>query len=95
MPLFVLLSKLPPGMTTGKGTLRKATDEVRRRLKDEVPTVRWKASYCVFGRYDVIDVFEAPDALTASKVATVIRDVGATTETCLAMPYEEFLATTD
>ncbi len=95
MATYVLLTKLPESLTRGQGTLRKATNEVRRRIKDEVPDVKWTSSYCVFGRYDVLDVFEAPDPVAAAKIATIVRDVGATTETWLAMPFEEFLKSTD
>jgi uncharacterized protein with GYD domain len=95
MAAYVLLSKLPAELTKGKGTLRKAANEVRRRIKDEAPGVKWISSYGVFGRYDILDVFEAPDTVTAARVATIIRDAGATTETWLAMPFEDLLRMTD
>ncbi len=95
MQTFVLLSRLPMELTRGKGAPRKATEEVRRRLQAEAPEAKWVSSYCVFGRYDVLDIFEAPDPAVAARVATIIRDVGATTETWLAMPWEEFLRKTD
>ncbi len=95
MATYVLLSKLPAELTKGKGTLRKAAIDVRTRLKDEVPGVKWVTSYCLFGKYDVLDIFEAPDPVAAAKVATIIRDKGATTETWLALPFEDFLKMND
>jgi len=95
MATFVLLSKLPPDLTLGKGTLRKAANEVSRRIKAEVPGVKWTSSYGVFGQYDVLDIFEATDANEAAKVAMIVREAGATTETWLAIPWDDFLKTTD
>jgi uncharacterized protein with GYD domain len=95
MPSFVLLSKLPPELTKDKGALRKASQEVTQRIKQEVPGVTWKANYCVFGPYDLVDIFEAPDAEAASKVSLIIRSVGAGTETWLAIPWEDFVKATD
>jgi len=46
----------------------------------------------VLGPYDLVDVFEAPDNETASRVALVIRaESGAETSTMAAVPWDEFL----
>jgi len=48
-------------------------------------------SYATLGPYDFLDVFEAPDQATATKVALIIRSFGhATTETWSATPWEDF-----
>jgi uncharacterized protein with GYD domain len=95
MGTYVLLSKLPPNLTQGGGALRKATDAVRARIKEAVPGVKWHISLAVFGRYDVLDIFDAPDAVSAARIATIIRDAGGTTETWTAVPFEDLLRMTD
>ena len=46
----------------------------------------------MLGPCDYLDVFEAPDADTATKVALLVRSLGhATTETWLATPWDRFL----
>jgi uncharacterized protein with GYD domain len=43
------------------------------------------------GPYDYLDILEAPDDVTASKVATIIRSFGhATTETWSAIPWGRY-----
>lgn len=95
MSTFVLLSKLPPELTHGGGALRKATEQVRARIKEAVPNVKWHTSLAVFGRYDVLDIFDAPDAVAAARIATIVRDAGGETETWTAVPFEELLKMTD
>jgi len=48
---------------------KRAMDAVRR----ECPSVTWKLSLATMGPYDYIDVFEAPDLVTAQHVSALIR----------------------
>ncbi len=46
------------------------------------------------GRFDVVDIVEAADSKEVEKAAMLIRAFGhASTETLVATPWEEFLAT--
>ncbi len=50
----------------------------------------WKDSYVLFGRFDVLDVFEAPNETEAQKVAMIIRRYAkSNTETMQAVPWKE------
>jgi uncharacterized protein with GYD domain len=56
--------------------------------------VRWIANCALLGPYDYLDIFEAPDEDSATKVALVVRSLGhAPTEICVATPWERFIAT--
>ena len=85
MATYVMLTKLSPEALS-------RPDSVEERIKKECPDVKWSANYAVLGPCDYLDVFEAPDADTATKVALLVRSFGhATTETWLATPWDRFL----
>lgn len=93
MGTYVMLTKVSPESMTSPDRLKKLEHEVKERIKKHCPQVRWVSNYAVLGPYDYLDIFEAPDELTASKVATVVRSFGhATTETWGAIPWERFRA---
>lgn len=53
--------------------------------------MKWLFNYAVLGPCDHIDIFEAPDPDTATKVALLIRSFGhGTTETWFATPWDRF-----
>ncbi len=62
------------------------------KIKEECSGVRWIANYAVLGPCDYLDIFEAPDSDTATKVALLVRSFGhATTETWVATQWDRFL----
>ena len=92
MQTFVLMTKMsteamgdPRGRKAlGKNWLSKVTAHC--------PGVRWIAHYAVLGRYDFMDLYEAPDLETAHKVSYISRTEGAVeAESWPAMPYDEYL----
>jgi len=92
MATYVLLSRLSPEATAQPGAFSQVAAEVSRKIKEELPEVKWLSSYCVFGPYDLLDIFEAPNEEVAAQVALIIRTIGkASTETWLATPWERFL----
>ncbi len=91
MGTYVLLTKISPEAMASPDKLKKLEEEVKKRVKKHCPEVRWVSNYAILGPYDYLDVFEAPDDLTAGKVATIVRSFGhATTETWSAIPWERF-----
>jgi uncharacterized protein with GYD domain len=85
-------TKLSPEALTRPESVVELNKRVEERIKTECPTVRWVANYAVLGPCDYLDIFEAPDADTATKVALIVRSFGhATTETWLATPWDRFV----
>jgi uncharacterized protein with GYD domain len=91
MALYVMQTRLSPEALTRPESVVDLNTRVEERIKTECPTVRWVANYAVLGPCDYLDIFEAPDADTATKVALIVRSFGhATTETWMATPWERF-----
>ncbi|MGH7426982.1 MAG: GYD domain-containing protein [Candidatus Methylomirabilaceae bacterium] len=66
---------------------------VSERIKAECPGVHWKDSWATTGHFDVVDVVESDDPKEVTRAAMIIHAYGhATTETALATPWKEFLA---
>jgi uncharacterized protein with GYD domain len=93
MATYVILSKLSPDSFRSPNEFRQVADAVAKRIKAECPKVRWKDSYAVMGRFDVVDIVEADSPAEVEKAALLIRVHGhATTETMHATPWKDFLA---
>jgi uncharacterized protein with GYD domain len=91
MPTYVLLTKVSPEAMSAPAKLAKLEAQVKNRIKRNCPGVKWIMNLAVMGPYDYLDVFEAPDEVTASKVSTIVRSFGhASTETWGALPWSEF-----
>lgn len=92
MATYVMLTKLAPEALTRPGAVADLNKQVGDRIKRDCPGVKWLANYAVLGPCDYLDIFEAPDAETATKVALLVRSFGhATTETWVATPWERYL----
>lgn len=92
MSTFILLSKLSPEAVKDPNNIEELGRKVTERIRSQCPGVKWVGSYSVLGPYDYLDIFEAPDERSASKVAVIVRSFGhATTETWLATPWEKFI----
>lgn len=92
MAIFVMLTRLSPEALTRPEAVSELNDRVEERVKKECPGVKWIGNYAVLGPCDYLDIFEAPDADAATKVALLVRSLGhATTETWVATPWDRFL----
>jgi len=92
MATYVILSKLAAQAVPDPGELRRVAETVSGKIKAQCPGVRWKESYALMGRFDVVDVVEADDAADVERAAMIIRSYGhATTETMHATPWKDFL----
>jgi uncharacterized protein with GYD domain len=92
MAIYVMLTKLSPEALTRPESVEELNRQVEDRIKRECPEVKWLANYAVLGPYDYLDIFEAPDSDTATKVVLLVRSFGhATTETWVATRWERFV----
>ena len=93
MSTYVMLTRLAPGALTRPETVEDLNQQVEDRIRVECPEIRWVANYALLGPYDYLDMFEAPNEESATKVALLVRSFGhATTEIWSATPWERFVA---
>jgi uncharacterized protein with GYD domain len=91
MAIFIMLTRLSHGALKSPEGLEKLERQVADRISAECPEVEWSASYATLGPYDYVDIFQAPDIESATKVATIIRTFGhAHTETWAATEWQRF-----
>ncbi len=65
------------------------------QIKEKCPSVKFINHYALLGKYDFMDIYEAPDDETAVKVSLISRANGAeTAESLSAIPYMNFLELT-
>lgn len=92
MKTFILMTKLSSdsskNMKQRKIVGRKWMDDVNEKC----PGVRFIAHYALLGKYDFLDIYEAPDEETAAKVSMISLANGAElAESWSAIPYNRFL----
>jgi len=91
MGTYIMMPRLSPEAVARPQSLTELNDRVAARIKAECPDVKWVANYAVLGSCDYLDIFEAPDADAATKVALIVRSFGhATTETWIATQWDRF-----
>ena len=91
MPTFVLLSTLTPeGVQTIKNNPTRIR-EVNKEVEQLGATV--KAQWATLGRYDFVNIVEAPDEQTMARVSLELSSRGtARYETLVAFPIDDFIA---
>lgn len=90
MALFILLTRLVSEEVKPSFTIRRKEKKVVEKIRKSCPEVKWVADYALMGPYDYLDVFEAPDIVSAMKVSAVVRQVaGARTEIWPATHWKE------
>ncbi len=93
MGTYIILSRVSPEAFRTSKDLKQAAETVLAKLKSECPGVIWKDSYATMGRYDFVDTVVSDDPKKVEKAAMIIRAYGhSTTETLLATPWKEFIA---
>ncbi len=92
MKTFFLFTKLGPevgGRMKDRAKLGRAWLD---RVKEKCPEVKFLGHYALFGRYDFVDIYEAPDEEVAAKVSMISMDNGAfQAESILAIPYKRLV----
>jgi GYD domain len=68
MPTYAMLARPSPEALVRPGSAVELNRQVEDRIKSGCPGVRWLANCAVMGPCDYLDVIEAPDVDTATKV---------------------------
>jgi len=91
VPTYVLLSTLTPdGVQTIKNNPQRIL-EVNKEIEQLGATV--KAQWAVLGRFDFVNVVEAPDEATMARVSLELGSRGtARYESLTAIPVDDFIA---
>ncbi|HYH59389.1 MAG TPA: GYD domain-containing protein [Thermoleophilaceae bacterium] len=91
MPTYVMLSTLTP---EGVQTVKNNPSRIRE-VNEEVEQLGAKvlAQWAVLGRFDFVNVIEAPDETTMARVSLELGSRGtARYESLVAIPVEDFIA---
>jgi uncharacterized protein with GYD domain len=92
MPTFVLMTKLSPQLAGDPRGRKKVGRQWMKKVKKSCPEVTWLAHYALLGRFDFMDIYEAPDTETAHKVSYLSLSEGASeAESWHAMPYDHYV----
>jgi uncharacterized protein with GYD domain len=91
MPTFVMLSTLTP---EGVQTLKNNPQRIREVNKElEQLGAKVTAQWAVLGRFDFVNVVEAPDETTMAKVSLELGSRGtARYESLAAIPVDDLIA---
>jgi uncharacterized protein with GYD domain len=96
MKTFILLTKLSPETSKMMKDREKLGRNWLELVKKKCPDVKFIAHYALLGRYDFLDIYEAPDEETAAKVSMISLSNGAfQSESLFAIPYKRFLELTE
>jgi uncharacterized protein with GYD domain len=91
VPTYVLLSTLSPeGVQTIKNNPQRIR-EVNKEVEQLGATV--KAQWAVLGRFDFVNIVEAPDEATMARVSLELGSRGTSHyESLAAIPVDDFIA---
>ncbi len=90
MPTYIMLTTLnPDGVQTIKNNPRRIK-EVNKEVEQLGATV--KAQWATLGRFDFVNVIEAPDEQTIARVSLELGSRGTGRyETLIAIPIDDFI----
>jgi uncharacterized protein with GYD domain len=89
---FILMTKLSSDMSSKLKDRKVAGRAWMDKVNEKCPGVRFIAHYALLGKYDFLDIYEAPDEEMAAKVSMISLANGAElAESWSAIPYNRFL----
>jgi uncharacterized protein with GYD domain len=92
MATYVLMTKLSSELTSKMKDRAEMGRAWLDRVREKCPEVKFLSHYALFGPYDFMDIYEAPDEETAAKVSMISLANGAlTAESWVAIPYKRIL----
>ncbi len=96
MKTFFLFTKLGPEVSSKVKKRAKLGRNWLEQVKEKCPEVKFIGHYAFLGKYDFVDIYEAPDEETAAKVSMISMANGAShAESHLAIPYKRFVELTE
>jgi uncharacterized protein with GYD domain len=91
MATYILLTKLSPEESKKIHNRAKLGHVWLDEVKAKCPEVKFISHYALLGKYDFMDIYEAPDEKVAAKVSLISLSNGAySSESITAIPYKEF-----
>jgi uncharacterized protein with GYD domain len=95
MKTFILFTKLSPDLSKQMKNRKKLGRDWLEQVKKKCPEVKFIEHFALLGKYDFLDIYEAPDEETAAKVSMISLTNGAfLAESLTAIPYKKFLKLT-
>ena len=92
MKTFIQMTKLSHEMLGKLKQREKVGRAWLEEVKKKCPEVKFISHYALLGKYDFLDIYEAPDEETAAKVSMISLANGAvSSESWSAIPYKRFL----
>lgn len=91
MKTFILLTRLIREEVHPTFALEEKEKEVKHKIRDYLPDVKWQSCYAVMGPWDYLDIFEAENEDEALKVSALVRYYGgAHTELWPVKSWDDF-----
>ncbi len=92
MKTFILLTKLSPELTENIQSRILQGQSWMQEVKKQCPEIKFLGHYALLGQFDFLDIYEAPDDLSAAKVSLISREFGAVeAQSLTAIPYKDYL----
>lgn len=96
MKTFILLTKLSAENARQVEDRAKLGRNWLEQVKQKCPEVKFITHYALLGKYDFLDIYEAPDEESAAKVSMISLANGAyQSQSLVAIPYKRFLELTE
>ena len=76
MQTFIMLTRLSPDAVKLPKSLEEIEKKVMDKVRTECPDVEWVHNFAVLGPYDYVDIFRAPNELSAFKLLALVRTFG-------------------